>query len=63
MGWSDTARKLKRPALRQCVRAGRHKNCANCLPFALIWRRAVLAAAAGRYIPLRRAVTALEAAA
>jgi hypothetical protein len=63
LGWSDTARKLKRPALPGCAVAGRHRNCANCLPFALAWRRAVLAAAAGRYIPLRRAVTALEAAA
>lgn len=63
LGWSDTARKLRRPALPQCVRAGRHRNCANCLPFALTWRRAVLAAAAGRYTPLRHAVTALEAAA
>jgi len=46
LAWSDTARKLQRPALAQCVLAGRHKNCANCLPYALHWRRTVLAAAA-----------------
>ncbi|GAA3242966.1 hypothetical protein ACFO1B_30860 [Dactylosporangium siamense] len=46
LAWSDTARKLRRPALAQCVLAGRHKNCANCLPYALHWRRSMLAAAA-----------------
>ncbi len=45
MAWSDTARKLRRPALPACVLAARHKNCANCLPYALHWRRDVLAAA------------------
>ncbi|MDG4790016.1 hypothetical protein O7626_29530 [Micromonospora sp. WMMD1102] len=45
MAWSDVARKLRRPALPECVRAGRHKNCANCLPYALRWRAGVLAAA------------------
>lgn len=30
LGWSDTARKLQRPALPECLRTGRHKNCANC---------------------------------
>jgi hypothetical protein len=51
MAWSDVARKLRRPALPECVRAGRHANCANCLRFALYWRRGALAAAA----PLTRA--------
>jgi hypothetical protein len=45
LAWSDTARKLRRPALAECVRAGRHRNCANCLPYALHWRAGVLAAA------------------
>lgn len=47
LAWSETARKLQRPALAECVQAARHKNCANCLPYALIWRRAALAAARG----------------
>jgi hypothetical protein len=46
MAWSDVARKLRRPALPECELAGRHANCANCLRFALRWRRGVLAAAA-----------------
>ena len=46
LAWSDVARKMRRPALPQCVAAGRHKNCANCLPFALQWRARVVAAAA-----------------
>jgi hypothetical protein len=58
MSWSATARKLQRPALPECVRAGRHRNCANCLPFALTWRHAVLAAAAGRYTPIGRTIHA-----
>jgi hypothetical protein len=45
MAWSDTARKLHQPALAECARANRHRNCANCLPYALTWRRRVLAAA------------------
>jgi hypothetical protein len=45
MAWSDTARKLRRPALPECVRDGRHRNCANCLRYALHWRRSVVAAA------------------
>lgn len=45
LAWSDVARKLRRPALPQCAAAGRHRNCANCLPFALHWRCRVLAAA------------------
>jgi hypothetical protein len=45
LAWSDTARKLRRPALPECVRAGRHRNCANCLTYALHWRAEVLAAA------------------
>jgi hypothetical protein len=44
LAWSDVARKLRRPALPACVTAGRHQNCANCLPFALHWRTRVLAA-------------------
>jgi hypothetical protein len=46
LAWSVDARNLRRPALPQCLSAGRHKNCANCLPYALLWRRRVLAAAA-----------------
>ena len=30
------------PALPQCV-GSKHKNCANCLPYALDWRRRLLA--------------------
>jgi hypothetical protein len=37
LAWSYTARRIQRPALPQCV-GGTHKNCANCLPFALHWR-------------------------
>jgi hypothetical protein len=47
MAWSDTARKLRRPAFAEC--AGKHKNCANCVRFALRWRADVLAAAATSY--------------
>jgi hypothetical protein len=44
MAWSDTARKLRRlSGVAGCTQA--HKNCANCLPYALRWRRDVLAAA------------------
>jgi hypothetical protein len=44
MAWSDTARKLRRPSqVPGCT--GTHKNCANCMPYALRWRRDVLAAA------------------
>jgi len=49
LAWSDVARKLRRPALPQCVTAGRHKNCANCLPYALHWRTRVLTATAARH--------------
>ncbi|SHN46438.1 DUF7221 family queuine tRNA-ribosyltransferase-like protein [Cryptosporangium aurantiacum] len=42
MAWAFTARRLRRPALPECVRAGRHKNCANCLRYALTWRRRLL---------------------
>ena len=35
LAWSYDARKLRRP-LPRCV--GRHKNCANCLRYALAWR-------------------------
>jgi hypothetical protein len=44
MAWSDVARKLRRPAMPACARAGRHKNCANCLRYALHWRAALTAA-------------------
>jgi hypothetical protein len=56
MAWSDVARKLRRPALPECVRTGRHANCANCLRFGLRWRRTVLAAlaAAAPLTPARR---------
>jgi hypothetical protein len=48
MAWSYGAR--RRPALREC--RGRHRNCANCLTFALRWRRQALrAAAAGLDVP------------
>jgi hypothetical protein len=43
MAWSDTARKLRRPALAICQQQGRHRNCANCLAYALHWRRTMLA--------------------
>lgn len=46
LAWSKDARHLRRPALRQCVTAGRHKNCANCLPYALHWRARLLSATA-----------------
>ncbi|BEL10035.1 hypothetical protein Q0Z83_082260 [Actinoplanes sichuanensis] len=48
LAWSDVARKMRRPALPECVAAARHKNCANCLPYALHWRTNVLSAAAAR---------------
>lgn len=44
MAWSVDARLRRTPALRGC--AGRHKNCANCLPWALTWRRTRVLAAA-----------------
>ena len=44
MAWSVQARRLRRPSLPECVTAGRHRNCANCLPYALAWRSRVLAA-------------------
>lgn len=37
LAWSYTARRLQRQGLPECVGSG-HKNCANCLPFALTWR-------------------------
>ena len=43
MAWSFTARRMQRPALPECVEAGRHINCANCIPFAIQWRAGVLA--------------------
>jgi hypothetical protein len=42
MAWSQEARLLRRPGLPQCEGGG-HKNCANCLPYALEWRRRLLA--------------------
>ncbi len=42
MAWSFAARRLQRPGLAQCEGGG-HKNCANCLPYALEWRRRLLA--------------------
>lgn len=41
LAWSFTARRLQRPGLPQCVGGG-HKNCANCLPFALAWRERLI---------------------
>lgn len=43
MAWSFDARRLQKP-LPECAGLG-HKNCANCLTFALAWRERVLAAA------------------
>jgi hypothetical protein len=43
MAWSFRARKEGR---RLC-RSGQHRNCANCLEWALAWRRRVLDAVAG----------------
>jgi len=45
LAWSDVARKLRRPGLPACVDHARHKNCANCMLYALHWRVGVLAAA------------------
>jgi hypothetical protein len=42
MAWSLDARRLRRRAV-GCTAT--HINCANCLPYALAWRRSVLAAA------------------
>jgi hypothetical protein len=42
MAWSFEARRLRRPA---CGSAA-HRNCANCLAYALAWRERVLAAGA-----------------
>lgn len=53
--WSDTARKMRRPALPRCVEAGRHINCANCMPYALIWREQVLAKIRGSRVTTARA--------
>lgn len=58
LAWSDVARKLRRPGLPECVQRGRHKNCANCLLFALRWRAQVLAAAAPLTHPRPIGVTA-----
>jgi hypothetical protein len=41
MAWSQEARLLRRPGLPQCEGGG-HINCANCLPYALEWRRRLL---------------------
>ncbi|PPK65769.1 hypothetical protein V5P93_000344 [Actinokineospora auranticolor] len=44
LAWSYDARQLRRlSGLPDCP--GTHKNCANCLPYALHWRARVLAAA------------------
>jgi hypothetical protein len=42
LAWSFRARKIQKPGLVQCI-GGSHKNCANCLPFALVWRQKLLA--------------------
>lgn len=42
MAWSVDARWKAAPGLDECVGKG-HKNCANCLPYALDWRRRLLA--------------------
>lgn len=39
MAWSFNARREQRPL---CARTATHKNCANCLPYALEWRRDLL---------------------
>lgn len=44
MAWSFNARRMQRPALPQCEGGG-HKNCANCLPYALHWRERMIARA------------------
>lgn len=38
MAWSVDARYLGRPAFKNCT----HKNCANCLRYALAWRKRLL---------------------
>lgn len=40
--WSYRARRMKKPALDECI-GGSHKNCANCLPYALDWRGRLIA--------------------
>lgn len=47
MAWSFNARRLQR---RWC-KNGKHKNCANCLEYALDWRRRLLARASMRNMP------------
>lgn len=42
LAWSMEARWLGVPGMPECV-GGKHKNCANCLPYALEWRRRLLA--------------------
>lgn len=42
LAWSYSARRLQAPGLPECIGGG-HKNCANCLPFALAWRKRLLA--------------------
>lgn len=41
LAWSFGARRLQRPALPECE-GGTHKNCANCMPYALHWRDGLL---------------------
>lgn len=47
MAWSFEARRLRRPT----CGSTRHKNCANCLTFALAWRNKVLGALAAGSAP------------
>lgn len=42
MAWSKRAWKIGTPAMPECI-GGPHKNCANCLRFALHWRERLLA--------------------
>ena len=47
MAWSKRAWKIGSPTTPECV--GVHKNCANCLRFALNWRAAILARLPARW--------------
>lgn len=64
MAWSFVARRLKRPALPECI-GGPHKNCASCFAWAMHWRRFALIAASGRHhrAAARRALHAVPTAA
>lgn len=62
MAWSKVARGPRNPVLlAECAIEGRHKNCANCIRWALRWRADVVAAcqAENRY-PMQQLDLRLE---